>query len=65
MKLDFRLGFSCILTIIWHHFYNILGTISTHGLSTLLNGEYFNPVYGLVMMTFKYDALFVLPLGVL
>jgi len=66
MKLDFRLGFICILTIIWHHFFNILGTSEgAHPLVNLLNGEYLNPFYGLALLTFKYDTLLVLPQGIL
>jgi len=66
MKLDFKIGFICILTIIWHHFYNVLGTSEgAHSLVNLLNGEYFNPVYGLAIMTFKLDTLLALPQGIL
>lgn len=66
MKLDLRLGFICILTIIGHHFFNILGTSEgAHSLVNLLNGEYLNPFYGLAILTFKYDTLLVLPQGIL
>ena len=55
---NFRLGFICLLVIIGHNF-NILSHTKT--LAYLLNGEYLNPVYGITVMIYNYDTLFVLP----
>ena len=61
LQLDFRLGIICILVIIWHQFFNMLGTEEGAGyLATLLHGEYLNPVYGLAIMIIKYDSMLVL-----
>lgn len=61
---NFRLGFICLLTIICYRFYIFSRPEGARALVTLLDGEFLNPVYGLVGMILNYGTFLVLPYGV-